>query len=377
MSSAREQHPNPSGVSSWMEIVSGRRAGLVASGCRAGLSLLEPFYAAVMALRNRAFDRGWRAQTRIPVPVISVGNLTAGGTGKTPTVAWVVRTLQSLGTQPAIISRGYGGRGGTNDEKLLLDQLLPGVPHRLNPDRVSAARELTRATGPDRPSVLVLDDAFQHRQIARDFDLVLVDCLNPWGFGHQLPRGLLREPLQSLHRASGVLLTRGDQVDEETRHGILETIHRWTSAPVLTSHFTPTRLINARGEVRSLEQLQHQHAAAFCGIGNPIGFRRTLTGCGFAIPEKRFRVYPDHHVYQPADFEAIGAWAKSWGVECLLTTHKDLVKIPMAHLSGVPVWALEIELRFEDHASEIQMAELLRNVVADDDSARGKNRHIP
>ena len=346
-----------------MEIVSGRRAGLVASGCRAGLSLLEPLYAAAMALRNRAFDRGWRAQTHIPVPVISVGNLTAGGTGKTPTVAWVVRTLQALGAQPAIISRGYGGHGGTNDEKLLLDQLLPGVPHRLNPDRVAAARELTRATGPACPNVLVLDDAFQHRRIVRDFDLVLVDCLNPWGFGHQLPRGLLREPLSALRRASGVLLTRTDQVDEETRHRILETIHRWTSAPVVTSHFAPTRLINARGEVRSLEQLQHQHAAAFCGIGYPIGFRRTLTGCGFAIPEERFRVYPDHHAYPPADFEALEAWAKSWGVECLLTTHKDLVKIPTAHLGGVPVWALEIELRFEDHAAEIQLAELLRAVV--------------
>ena len=363
MNSASQQPPNPSGVSSWMEIVSGRRAGVIASSCRGGLSLLEPFYAAAMSLRNQMFDRGWRPQTRIPVPVISVGNLTAGGTGKTPTVAWVVRTLQALGATPAIISRGYGGQGGTNDEKLLLDQLLPGVPHRLNPDRVAAALELTSSTVPTRPSVLVLDDAFQHRQIARDFDLVLVDCLNPWGFGHQLPRGLLREPLRSLHRASCVLLTRGDQVDEESLHGILETIRRWTSAPVLTSSFQPTQLINARGEVRTLEQVQHQHAAAFCGIGNPVGFRRTLTGCGVAIPVDRFRVYPDHHAYQSSDLEAIGFWARSVGAECLLTTHKDLVKIPPVSLGGIPVWALEIELRFEDQASEIQLGERLRAVL--------------
>ncbi len=364
MSSAREQPPNPSGVSTWLEIVSGRREGVFASSCRAGLSLLEPLYAAAMSLRNRAFDRGWLAQTRLPVPVISVGNLTAGGTGKTPTVAWVVRTLQSLGATPAIISRGYGGQGGSNDEKLVLDQLLPGVPHRLNPDRVAAARELTSTTEPTRPSVLVLDDAFQHRRIARDFDLVLVDCLNPWGFGHQLPRGLLREPLSSLRRANCVLLTRCDQVDEVTRRGILETIRRWSTAPVLTSRFSPTRLLNARGEVRTLEQVQHQHAAAFCGIGNPVGFRRTLTGCGVAVPDDRFRVYPDHHAYLSSDLESIGAWAKSVGAECLLTTHKDLVKIPGASLGGIPVWALEIELQFEDQASEIQLGEQLRSVIA-------------
>ena len=363
MSSVRDQPPPPSGVSAWTDIVSGRRGGVFASSCRAGLSLLEPFYAAAMSLRNGAFDRGWRSPTRIPVPVISVGNLTAGGTGKTPTVAWVVRTLQSLGATPAIISRGYAGNGTTNDEMRVLEQLLPGVPQRLNPDRVAAARDLTNATGSDRPSVLVLDDAFQHRRIARDFDLVLVDCLNPWGFGHQLPRGLLREPPRSLRRSSCVLLTRSDQTDEETRLDLLKTIRRWTSAPVLTSHFQPTHLINSRGEIRPVEPLQHQHAAAFCGIGNPVGFRRTLTGCGIAVPDDRFRAYPDHHAFQPTDFEDIGGWAKSRGAECLLTTHKDLVKIPATSLGGIPVWALQIELQFEDHAAEIQLAELLRSVV--------------
>ncbi len=372
MSSDRDQPSNPSRVSHWMEIVSGRRQGLVASGCRAGLSLLEPFYAGAMSLRNQLFDRGWRPQARIPVPVISVGNLTAGGTGKTPTVAWVVRTLQTLGATPAIISRGYGGHGGTNDEKRVLDQLLPGVPHLLNPDRVAAARELTSASDPSRPSVLVLDDAFQHRRIARDFDLVLVDCLNPWGFGHQFPRGLLREPLRSLQRASCVLLTRTDQVDTEALRVILETIRQWTAAPVLTSTFQPTRLINALGEVRTLEQLRQQRTAAFCGIGNPLGFRRTLTSCGVAVPNDRFRSFPDHHLYQPADCEAIGQWAKSHQVECLLTTHKDLVKIPSSSLGGIPLWALEIELRFEDRSSELQLAEQLRSVIARD-PARGSD----
>ncbi len=363
MSSASEQHPIPSRASSWMEIVSGRRPGVWASGSRTALSLLEPFYAAAIGLRNWAFDQGWRTQTHIPIPVISIGNLTAGGTGKTPTVAWVVRTLQSLGANPAIISRGYAGQDGSNDEQLVLDRLLPGVPHRLHPDRVAAARELTTQPPSDRPSVLVLDDAFQHRQIARDFDLVLIDCLNPWGFGHQFPRGLLREPLRSLSRASCVLLTRGDQVDTDTRKGIVDTIQRWTSAPVLTSHFQPTRFINVQGTACGIEQLQTHKAAAFCGIGNPTGFRRTLTGCGIAIPDERFLVYPDHHAYQSKDLQSIGQWARSVRAECLLTTHKDLVKMPSTHVEETPLWALEIELQLADHHSEIQLAELLRSVV--------------
>ncbi len=362
MSSDSQKSRQESRASHWMDIISGQRAGLAAYGLRAGLSILEPFYAAAMALRNYAFDRGWKAQTRVPATVISVGNLTAGGTGKTPTVAWVVRTLQSLGATPAIISRGYKGDGGTNDEKLVLDQLVPGVLHRLNPDRVAAALDLAALSESERPNALVLDDAFQHRRIARHFDLVLIDCLNPWGYGHLLPRGLLREPLRSLRRASCVLVTRSDQVDEVTRQGILEAIQRWTSAPVLMSRFQPTRFINARGETRSLNELLPLRAAAFCGIGNPAGFRRTLTGSGIAIPDDRFRTYTDHHAYPLPDIELIGAWAQSLKAECLMTTLKDLVKIPDTCLGGVPVWALEIELRFEEEQAESQLRGLLRDV---------------
>ena len=271
-------------------------------------------------------------------------------------VSWVVAS-------PAIISRGYGGQGGENDEKRLLDQQVPGVPHLLNPNRVTAARELMSRAASVRPRSIVLDDAFQHRQIVRDFDLVLVDCLNPWGFGHLLPRGLLREPLRSLSRANCVLLTRCDQVDDETRQVIQTTIRRWTSVPILRSSFQPTRFKNSRGDVRRIEELQRLRVAAFCGIGNPVGFRRTLTSCGMAMPDDRFRVYPDHHSYQPVDFDSVGKWAKSVRAECLLTTQKDLVKIPHVTLDEIPLWAMEIELKFDDHESEIQLTDILRAVV--------------
>jgi len=363
MSSVNPQDAKSANVATWMDIVSGRRRGVGASLCRAGLSMLSMGYGAVTGLRNVAFDRGWRESTRVAAKVLSVGNLTAGGTGKTPTVAWVVRTLQGLGAVPAIISRGYGGQDGVNDEKLVLDQLVPGVPHLLNPKRVLAAHELLKLPSTDRPDVIVLDDAFQHRQIARDFDLVLVDCLNPWGFGHLLPRGLLREPLRGLRRASCILMTRCDQVDEETRKSIQATIRRWTSAPIVMSSFQPTHLMNSLGEVRPIDSLQRQHVAAFCGIGNPAGFRRTLTQCGVAVPDDRFRVYPDHHAYLPADHDEIGSWARSIRAECLVCTQKDLVKIPHTSIHDVPLWAVEISLQFDDPESELQLSELLKSVV--------------
>lgn len=363
MSSTRDRDANLSGEFSWLEIVSGRRSGAVASICRVGLSMLTPFYAAAIQLRNRSFDRRWRQTSGVAAKVISIGNLTAGGTGKTPTVAWVVRTLERIGVTPAIISRGYGGRGGVNDEKLVLDQLVPGVSHLLNPNRVAAAQELMSRAESDRPQAIVLDDAFQHRQIARDLDLVLIDCLNPWGFGYLLPRGLLREPLQSLERASCVLLTRCDQVDEGTRQRIQEAIRRWTSVPILMSSFQPTRLINAGGNGRPIDDLQKRHVAAFCGIGNPMGFRRTLTSFGVAIPDERFRVYPDHHLYQQDELQEIGRWARSVHAECLVATQKDLVKIPHLSLNDIPLWAVEIALKFEDQESESILVELLKSVV--------------
>lgn len=363
MSSASQQDAHSANVVTWMDIVSGRRQGVVASLCRAGLSLLSCGYGGVTTLRNFAFDCGWRESTRVAAKVISVGNLTAGGTGKTPTVAYVVRTLQRLGASPAIISRGYGGQGGVNDEKLVLDQLVPGVPHLLNPKRVLAARELLNRPVTGRPHAIVLDDAFQHRQIARDFDLVLVDCLNPWGFGRLLPRGLLREPLKALKRASCVLMTRCDQVDEETRQSIQATIRRWTSEPILRSSFQPTRLVNSLGEFRQIDILQRQHVAAFCGIGNPAGFRRTLTSCGVAVPDDRFRVYPDHHAYVSADLNDLGKWAKSIHAECLVSTQKDLVKIPSPSLQGIPLWAVEVALQFDNPESETQLVEMLKAVV--------------
>src|SRR5207245_6261602 len=176
-------------------------------------------------------------------PVVSVGNLTVGGTGKTPCVEYVAGFYRGLDLRVAVLSRGYGGDGGRNDEALVLEENLPEVPHLQGADRVALARTAVEEL---ESEVLVLDDGFQHRRLQRDLDLVLVDATNPWGHGYLFPRGLLREPLRRLRRASVVLLTRCDQVDERTRMQIQETIASHApTVPVARTTHEPIELTNS------------------------------------------------------------------------------------------------------------------------------------
>ncbi|MEM6655847.1 MAG: tetraacyldisaccharide 4'-kinase, partial [Planctomycetota bacterium] len=243
------------------------------------LALIEAPYAAAVRHRNRRYDRGAAETLSVPVPVISVGNLTLGGTGKTPMVKWIARWLANRGVRAALISRGYGGdRGGQNDEALELAQALPDTPHVQNADRVAAAHHAIREFGAE---ALLLDDAFQHRRIARDLNIVLLDATEPFGFGRVFPRGMLREPVEGLSRADVVCLTRSDLVDSWLRTRTRDEAMRlapdaiWCEA----SH-EPAGLITAKGDQRSLAELQGRRVAAFCGIGNPAAFRRTLEAAG-------------------------------------------------------------------------------------------------
>ncbi len=275
------------------------------------------------------------------MPVISVGNLTTGGTGKTPLVAFLANWFRERGVAAAILSRGYrSADGGVNDEKLVLDQLCPGVPHLQKPDRVASARQAVKE---HHAQLLILDDGFQHRRLGRDLDLVLIDATCPWGYGAVLPRGLLREPKSSLRRADLVILTRADQVTETRRAEILEEIQQiQPQLPCVEAAFVPRRLINSNGGICEFEKLQGEPLAGFCGIGNPAGFLQTLASCELEVPESGLRIFPDHHHYSAEDFDSLGQWAAEQHVAALLTTQKDLVKVPHSHLGDVPVWAVEI-----------------------------------
>jgi tetraacyldisaccharide 4'-kinase len=325
-------------------LVSGRLRGVWPGVQRCGLSLLSVPYSGIVRARNWLFDRGWKRIFRASVPVVSVGNLTLGGTGKTPCVEYVARFYRQRDLRVAILSRGYGSSQGRNDEALVLEENLPDVPHLQGADRAALAATAVEEL---ESEILVLDDGFQHRRLARDLDVVLIDATEPWGFGRLFPRGLLREPPRSLRRAGVIALTRCDQVDEARRRQVQETIARIApGVPVAQTRHQPAELVNAEGAAVGLERLRQSPVAAFCGIGNPEAFRRTLTDLGAAVTA--FRTFPDHHAFTRTDVEDLRTWARHAAPECVVvTTQKDLVKLRLTHLDGHDLWALRIHLHFD------------------------------
>ncbi|MEN6449649.1 MAG: tetraacyldisaccharide 4'-kinase [Thermoguttaceae bacterium] len=330
------------------DLVSGQRRGLGASVSRCALRVAECGYTAAVRWRNRRYDRGQTAIHRLDVPVISVGNLTLGGTGKTPMVQWIARWFRQRGVRVAIVSRGYGAdpdaaAGRANDEALEMQQLLPDVPHLQNPDRLAAAREAIARHG---AQLIVLDDGFQHRRVARDLNIVLLDALEPFGFGHVFPRGMLREPIEGLRRADVVVLSRADQLVGQVKRSrdeiwAIVRAHAPAAVRVEAAH-APRTLVSSSGQETPLATIQGQPVAGFCGIGNPAGFRRTLEACGCRLVG--FREYPDHHRYTPQDLDQLSEWSRGLGVAALVCTGKDLVKVPRDRLGNVPLWALRIEM---------------------------------
>lgn len=332
-------------------LVSGETTGLVAGVARAGLWILSLGYRVASGVRNLLFDFGLKKQHSVSVPVISIGNLTTGGTGKTPVVAAVVNHLVATGNRPVIISRGYRAIDGeANDEKLMLDQLCPNVVHLQNPDRVAAAEV---AIQEHDANVLVLDDGFQHRRIARTTNVVLIDATCPFGYGHLLPRGLLREPVGSLGRADVVLITRANQVDAKTIDQIAQTARgRNNAVPILNVAFLSQQLRNSGGQSASFTSLSSCRVAAFCAIGNPEGFRRTLQDSD--LEPTWLQAFPDHHHYSERDFAELSKRAEETGIDVLLTTQKDLVKIPADRLGEIPLWAVAIAADFGDAQSQFE-----------------------
>ncbi|MEM7557561.1 MAG: tetraacyldisaccharide 4'-kinase, partial [Planctomycetota bacterium] len=255
------------------------------------LRLLSPLYWLAAKLKNIAYDRGWKETRTTPLPTISVGNLSVGGTGKSPVVAWIARELRQQGLRVAILSRGYGPLDdGRNDEALELELALPDVPHLQNPDRCQAAELAAEEL---EMQALVLDDAFQHRRIERHLDIVLIDATDPPGAQTVLPRGLYREPLSSLARADLVLLTRADQVSEVELERWHQKIARHCKAPVLRAKHGPQELLQVAREPRSIldsdgeSTLRGKKLLAFCGIGNPDAFFQTLNGLGVELVDTR------------------------------------------------------------------------------------------
>ncbi|MDM4017584.1 tetraacyldisaccharide 4'-kinase [Roseiconus lacunae] len=325
--------------------MSGRRRGVFAALIRAGLRFAEIPYAIAVAIRNRNFDRQPDRIHRVDVPVISVGNLTTGGTGKTPVVAFLAQWFRDRGIRVAIVSRGYGrGEDGENDEAKELHQRLPDVPHVQDADRVEAARITIEEL---ETQLIVMDDGFQHRRLARDLDIVLIDLTCPFGYGHLLPRGLLREPLRSLKRADAVILTRCDLASQAETDAAIKTLRSHVpSLPIIRCTHRPSGLLTYPNAVAPTESLRGQRVAIVCGIGNPDAFRRTLEALGAVVVDQLY--FPDHIAYDRQEVEQIDRWARGLNdVTRLMCTQKDWVKLRCDRLGGLPLAAMTIDAEIE------------------------------
>jgi tetraacyldisaccharide 4'-kinase len=352
-------------VETYRAVIRGERRGPLASLARAGLRIASWPYGLAVRLRNRRYDRGRRTIHRAAVPVVSVGNLSLGGTGKTPCVEYVARFYRDLGIRVAILSRGYGANAGPNDEALVLEQNLPDVPHLQGADRSSLADAAVEELDAE---LLVLDDGFQHRRLHRDLDIVLIDATSPPHRDALFPRGTLREPVSSLKRADVILLTRCDQVSEAE----LKTIRDWLSqrasgVPIATSvHGVAClgKIIPGKPGEMSGNILKGQTVAAFCGIGNPGSFRKTVEGLGATVTA--FREFTDHHAYTRTDVESLREWVAQFPADTwILTTQKDQVKLRLPELAGRELWAVEIGLQVKD--GDAAFHEALRRIAPSSD----------
>jgi tetraacyldisaccharide 4'-kinase len=336
--------------SAYLRLIRGETRGLAAAAARCGLSAAALGYRIAAAVRNAAFDHGLRLVTKVSVPVVSIGNISLGGTGKTPMVEWVARWYREREIRVAILSRGYGESAGLNDEGRVLEDNLPDVPHLQNRDRVRLAHTAVEEL---ESELLVLDDGFQHRRLARDLDIILLDALQPPSVNRIFPRGLLREPMPALRRAHVVVLSRADLVDSAVRADIRTKVKRVApTAHWVEARHAPRDLVDAEGVGTPLNEAVNTRVAAFCGIGNPDGFRRTLEVLGVELID--FRVFPDHHAYSRTDISDLISWLGNVHADLALTTQKDLVKVRTQTLGAVPLRALRIGLEIVRGQGELE-----------------------
>ena len=285
---------------------------------------------------------------KVSVPVICVGNLTTGGTGKTPGVAWVVKALQEMGRKPCIVSRGYKSDSSGNDEMTVLEELCPGVPHIQNPDRTVGAQQAIR----EGADMIVLDDGFSHLRLKRDLDILLFDALNPFGFARMLPRGLLREPVRSVRRAKFAIFTRAGVAREDRLRDLEDTIrcNGFVGGIAHAAH-SPVKLIRiSTGEEEPLETLKDVVVAPFCGIGNPRGFEKTLEKLGAKLTPFGALQLDDHQQFSERVLKRqvipFLRMARETAATAAVCTQKDAVKMRGMNIedeAGMPIFELRVE----------------------------------
>jgi tetraacyldisaccharide 4'-kinase len=331
-------------------------------------------YRLAVRVRVHLYDHGFFHRKSLPCKVVSIGNITAGGTGKTPMVCYVANLLSGLGLRVAVISRGYGGNaqrvGGvvsdgkttlmgpeaSGDEPQLLASRLKGSPLLVGKDRYRAGRQAISMFG---VSALVLDDGFQHLALKRDLDLLLIDSTRPFGNGHCLPRGPLREPVSEIRRASAFVLTRWKGDTHWKRQRDVLAAHA-PGRPIFKCMHVPDTLFVARQkEPIPLASLERQRLFAFSGIARNETFRETVSSLGGDIVD--FLEFSDHHRYTHSDVAAIWKSAADKRVDNIITTEKDLVNMGTDTPSVPPLLVLGIRISFGDDAEAF--ADFLKTTI--------------
>ncbi len=342
-----------------VRLVRGELNGVLPTLLRLLLAPPSWLFASAAEVRSALYGTGVFTRHRVPCPVVSVGNLTVGGTGKTPLVEWVVREVRILGLNPVVLSRGYGASPDeVPDELAALSQNLPDLHFVRDADRVRGALEAIEKRCAE---VVVLDDGFQHLRLARELDLVTVDATAPFGGGHCLPRGTLREPIRALRRAGGVVITRADQVEQKVLARITRRVARAAPRAVVSTAVHWPAFLRPLGGGQDVEPrwLDGRPVFTVAGIGNPRAFETTVEQLGARVVARAR--FADHHAYTGDDLAEIRRAADRAGAEAVIPTQKDAVKWDHAPLSDPPAYYLGIRLAMTSGGNEVRS--LLRSAL--------------
>ena len=380
---------------SYKKLISGKSSGLGAAVLRLLLAAAAQIYKIIIAIRNQLYDKNILKSYRVNAAVISVGNITAGGTGKTPLVISLCNKI-NLNYKCAILTRGYKTQATKTDEPAVLAENCPQAKVVINPNRVEAANLTINKFG---ANVLIMDDGFQHRRLKRDLDIVTIDATCPFGFGKIIPAGLLRESLDGLKRADAAVITRCNQISREELAKLKEKLKslnpnmliatsthkpvcvKYQELSVIASDLSAIALAKAEAKQSqlienprllrrcasrndSIEQLKDKKVFAFCGIGNPDAFFNTIEKLGANLTGTK--IYSDHYQYKDEDINEIHQLAEQKKADLILTTQKDFSKLKneFAYLA--------IELEFVENEDKI--IKLLENALAGKIWANDNNR---
>ena len=342
-----------------LKIISGEKRNLFTFFARLLLLPFSLVYLIVFYFRLSIYKIGLCQQKRVAgVKIICIGNISAGGTGKTPAVAYLTKILRGFTHKIAIVSRGYRKNKGEtlNDEGNLLKSIYPNVLQFQNPDRYKACCDAKNAGA----EIIILDDGFSHLQLVRDVDIVLIDATRPFSFFELLPRGMLREPPSSLRRAAAAIITRSNQVSTKKLQKLTNIIkqHSKKDTKILLAQHKPIGVREISAEISpnltnliNIEQIEGKSAFLFSGIGNPKSFIETCREIGLKIAG--FIEFPDHHNYDVDDMLSINSSAQSAGADIIVTTSKDAVKLLKLDFEHVlPIYVIEVEFTLSQTEEE-------------------------